>query len=173
MSRPRNRILAIAPVHRGFGLVVLDTAGTLLDWRVKEIREKTRHKNARCLVEIDNIIEEHRPIALTIEDYRAPGSKKRKRVRELLDLLTEHAIDSGIGVAKYGPKDIRISLGLNPMANKLALAKEIAKRVPLLKPRTPKQVHIWQNEVYAMPISVAAALALTHQSRAQRREPGR
>jgi Holliday junction resolvasome RuvABC endonuclease subunit len=170
MSQEIIRMLAIAPVSRGFGLVVMDSIGTPLDWRVKEIHERPKRKNARCVFEVDRLIEEHRPQVLVLEDHRAPGSKKRKRVSELLDALTELAIDSGVGVAKYGPRHVRLSLGLAPSANKDKVAAEVAKRLPALKKRVPKLRRLWDSERYAMSVFVAASLALTHHSCAQRKD---
>lgn len=168
MSPHKNRMLAVAPVHRGLGYVVVDTGGNLIDWGVKEIREKAPQKNARCVVEVENLIELNGPVSLVIEDHNAPGSRKRDRTKELLDLLAEHAIDSGMGVVKFGPRALRLALGLSPTTNKLSLAQEVARRLPVLKSRAPTKKRIWQQEDYSMPIFVAAALALAHLSRAQR-----
>lgn len=169
MSREITRILAVAPVSRGFGLVVMDSLGVPLDWRVKEIHEKPKRKNARCVFEVNKLIEEHRPHVLVLEEHRAPGSKKRKRVAELLDTLIELATDSGVGAATYGPRDIRAALGLPAGANKDKVAAEVAKHLPVLKRRLPKLRRLWDSERYAMPVFVAGALALTHLSRAQRK----
>ncbi len=168
MSEEITRILAIAPVSRGFGLVVMDSQGAPLDWRVKEIHEKPKRKNARCVFEVNKLIEEHRPQVLVLEDQSAPGSKKRKRVAELLDALTELATDAGVGAALYGPRDIRAALSLTAGANKDKVAAEVAKRLPVLKRRLPKLRRLWDSERYAVPVFVAGALALTHLSRARR-----
>lgn len=170
MSRGSTRILAIAPVSRGFGLIVMDSLGTTLDWRVKEIHETPKRKNARCVFEVEKLMEEHRPQVLVLEDPRAPGSKKRKRVAELLDALTELATDSGVGTATYGPREVRAALGLSSGANKDKIAAEVSKRVPVLRNRVPKLRRLWDSERYVMPLFIAAALALTHQSRAQRKD---
>lgn len=170
MSRESIRFLAIAPVSRGFGLVVIDSLGTPLDWRVKEIQENPKRKNAQCVLEVDKLIEAHRPQVLVLENHRAPGSKKRKRVAELLDVLTELATDSGVATAVYGPREIRAALGLSPGANKDKIAAEVSKRVPILRSRVPKLRRLWESERYAMPLFMAAALALTHLCRAQRKD---
>jgi len=170
MSGNALRILAIAPVSRGFGIVVLDASGTPLDWRVKEIHVEPEQKNARCVYEVNKLIEAHRPQVLVLENYRAPGAKKRKRVKELLDALTELATDSGVGVATYGPRDVRAALDLPPGANKDKVAAEVAKRISILRKRVPKLRRLWESERYVMPIFIAGALALTHLSRTQRKD---
>lgn len=162
-----DRILAVAPVHRGFGYVVMSGTGTLLHWCVREVRVKAEHKNARCVFEVDKIIDVYKPTVLAIEDHHAPGAAKRERVKELLALLEEHAIDCGLGVVKYGPRAIRLSLELSPRATKIKLAAAVSARLRVLTNRTPGDKFCWEAEAYAMPIFVASALALTHLSRAQ------
>lgn len=170
MSARKSCVLAIAPVSRGFGLFVLDSSDRPLDWRVKEIHAGAKQKNARCVFEVDKLIEQHRPQVLVLEDHRAPGSKKRQRISELLDALAELAINSGVGVATYGPREVRATFALPPSANKDIVAAEVAKRLPALRRRVPKVKAIWESERYPMPIFVAAAVALTHRSRAQHKD---
>ncbi|MCA8886086.1 MAG: hypothetical protein KDA35_05650, partial [Hyphomonadaceae bacterium] len=100
-------------------------------------------------------------------------AKKRKRVKELLDALTELATDSGVGTVAYGPRDLRATLGLPADANKDKLAAEVAKRMPMLRARLPKPRRSWESERYAMSIFVAGALTLTYLSHAQRKDVAR
>lgn len=166
------RILAIAPNSKGFGLAVIDGDGQPVDWRVREFHEPPKRKNARTVFEANKLIEECRPNALVLEDPHAPGSRKRKRSIALFALLSELATDSDIGVAVYGPRDLRATFGISARANKDQLAAAVAKRTPLLTRRLPKRRQLWESEKYAMSMFTAFALALTHLSRAQRRVRG-
>lgn len=170
MNRDHSVILAVAPVSRGFGLVVVSSDGTLVDWRVREIHEPTRRKNARCVFELEKLFDEHRPRVLVLDDYHARGAKKRKRIRQLLDALAELAVDSGIDVARYGPREVRAALALPPGANKDRLASAVATHAPALARRVPKPRRLWESEQYVMPIFVAFALAFTHLRCAQRKD---
>jgi len=162
MSGDVQCILAVAPLSRGFGVFVCEISGKPIDWFVREVREIARHKNARCQVELDRLIQDHRPSVLVLEDHRAAGSKKRARIKRLLDLFAEHAEDAGMPVAKYGPYEIRVALGLPKNANKIEVANVVARRVPALKQRLPQEQPIWAHEDYGMPIFVAAGLTLAH-----------
>src|SRR3989304_4743001 len=149
MKRPHNYLIAIAPVPRGFGYIVLTRRGTPVDWRVKEIKSK-KHKNARCVVEADKFVEQYCAEVLVIEDCAAQGSKRRKRVKELLALLTDLAVDHGMGIVRYGPRDVRATFSLPPRANKDQVAKAVAERLPALAPRLPKIKRLWETERYVM-----------------------
>jgi hypothetical protein len=163
-------VLALAPVSRGLGIFVIDTAGRPIDWRVHEVRGP--HKNARCQMAADQLLDEFRPVALVIEDHRAHGARRNGRVRELLDLIDELAAERGVTVARYGLRDVRVGLGLPPRANKDAAAAAVATRIPALAPRLPKPKRIWETEAHAMAMFSAAALALTHLDRTRRGELG-
>ena len=93
MDASKPYILALAPVSRGLGVFVIDTEQRPIDWRLREVRGA--HKNARCQVFADELIDEFRPFALIIEDYRAAGGRRSKRICELLDLIAELALERG------------------------------------------------------------------------------
>ena len=168
MSRDTSYVLALAPVSRGLGVFVIDGSGRPIDWRVREVRGF--HKNARCQHFTDELLDEFQPVALVIEDHRAKGSRRSRRVGELLDLIAELGAERGLVVVRYGFQEVRAAFGLPARANKDKVAAAVAARVPALAPRLPKPKRIWETEAHVMAIFTAAALALTHLSRAQHRE---
>lgn len=170
MRQDTIRIMALALVSRGVGVAVMDQSGNAVDWRVKEIHEPPKRKNARCVFETNKLIEGYRPQILVLEDPHAPGAKKRKRTTELFEALKELAIDSGVGVVAYGPRELRATFELARGANKDQLAAAVAKHLPILRRRLPKPRRLWESEQYVMPIFIAFALTLTHVSRAQRKD---
>lgn len=167
MSKEPKRTLAVAPVPRGLGVCVLDSAKTLVRSCVREVRGKLGRKNAMALEELRKLIEKQRPHVLVLEHHVGSRYPKRGRIADLLVLMEEYAIESGLEVAKYGREEVRVALGLPEKANKDTVAKRVAELVPILKRQVPNKR--WDAERYAMSIFVAAGLALTHLSRAQRR----
>ncbi|NWG53217.1 MAG: hypothetical protein HXY28_05815 [Hydrogenophilaceae bacterium] len=160
MSRAESYVLALAPISQGMGVFVVETSGFPVDWRVREARSE--HKNAQCLLIADELLGAYRPVALVIEDHRAPGARRGARVGELLDLLAELGTERAIAVARYGFNEVRTALGLSPRANKDGIAAAVAQRLPALAPRLPKPKRFWEPEAHAMAVFSAAALALTH-----------
>lgn len=167
MSAAQSFVLALAPVSRGLGVFVIDLNGRPIDWRVREVRGF--HKNARCQQAADELLDEFQPVALAIEDHRARGSRRNRRVGELLDLIAELGAERGITTTCYGFEEVRIALDLSPRANKDTIAAAVAARLPVLAPRLPKPKRIWETEAHGLAIFSAAALALTHLDRAQHR----
>ncbi|NOT54793.1 MAG: hypothetical protein HOP18_09335 [Deltaproteobacteria bacterium] len=161
MSALHRFVLALAPVSRGFGLFVVDVAGKAIDWRVREIRD-ANHRNAKCQVAADQLLDEFRPEVLVIEDHRAPGSRRHPRIQELLDLFAELGVARGLNVVRYGIRDVRVALRLHPKANKHKIAEAVAKQFPALERRLPKPKRIWETEAHAMAMFQAGALALTY-----------
>ena len=58
-------VLALYPSTRGFGFVVFEGPRAPYDWGVKEIKEK--HKNAKTLDAMRELIERYQPEAVAIE----------------------------------------------------------------------------------------------------------
>ncbi len=168
MSAAHSFVLALAPVSRGLGVFVIDGNGRPIDWRVREVRGF--HKNARSQHVADELFDEFQPMALVIEDHRAAGSRRSRRVGDLLDLIAELGAERGIHTVRYGFQDVRAALELPPRANKDTIAAAVARRLPVLAPRLPKPKRIWETEAHGMAIFSAAALALTHLCGAKHRE---
>lgn len=165
MSRVESYVLALAPVSRGMGMFAIATNGFPIDWRVREAR--SAHKNVQCLHIAEELFDAYKPVALVIEDHRAPGGRRSARIADLLDLIAELGEERGIPVERYGFGDVRRALNLPSRANKSAIAAAVAERLPALAPRLPKAKHFWEPEAHGMAMFTAAALALTHLARAQ------
>ena len=99
-----NSVLAIAPVSRGFGFVVLDSSQHAIDWGIKEVRE---NKNAISIAKTIDIFGAHRPAILAIEDWRDPKSRRQRRTKILLRDLSQAAAVHGIIVARFDKDQIR------------------------------------------------------------------
>ena len=101
ISEPR--VLAIAPCVQGIGFVVLNGPRLPIDWGIKWTRDE---KNARGLAKVAELIDRYQPDVVVFEDHHGEGSRRTKRVEDLLDavaalvrrnLTTSHP-DSGIRI---------------------------------------------------------------------------
>src|SRR6266508_1886392 len=100
MSRPYPkdiRVLAIDPSTRGFGFAVLEGPNLLIDWGVKETKND---KNRRSLKLISELIEQYEPAVLVLEDYAGKGSRRCRRVAELIDEIFDLAMQRKVRVKK-------------------------------------------------------------------------
>src|SRR5438093_245495 len=101
MSRAANReirVLAIDPSTRGFGFAVLEGPNRLIDWGVKETKTD---KNKRSLKLISELIEQYEPSVLVLEDYVGKGSRRCRRVAELLDGISRLALERKMRVRRF------------------------------------------------------------------------
>jgi len=97
MSRAHTkdtRVLAIDPSTRGFGFAVLEGPDRLSDWGVKETRTD---KKVRALRWTAELIDYYRPNVVVVEDYAGKGSRRCKRVAELIDAIATLAPKKRIG----------------------------------------------------------------------------
>jgi hypothetical protein len=76
-------------------------------------------------------------------------------------MLEKLATDSEMLVSRHSKAHVRVVLGVGEHAGKEEVAKVVADRLLILKPRLPEHRRSWESERYAMAIFVAGALALT------------
>jgi hypothetical protein len=149
-------ICAIYPSTRGFGYAIFEGRNSLVDWGVKAIR--SRQRNLASLRSARELLAFYRPDALVLEDYQGRGSRRAKRIRTLINLMTAHAREVRIPTAAYSRSDLRASFGVT---TKREIAEAIVRDFPELEPRLPPVRKIWMSEDVRMNIFDAAALAIT------------
>jgi hypothetical protein len=148
------RVLAIDPSSRGLGFVVLEGPERLVDWGIKKTAED---KNAECVKMVAELIDRYRPHVLVIEDSAGKSSRRRARVRELLDAIRQLAREKRITLMDCSPS--RVHRAFAPKKDIVAAA--IAGRFPELAPRLPRPRTLTMSEQYEMPVFDAMAFALT------------
>ena len=148
------RVLAIDPSTKGIGFAVLEGPEQLVDWGVKQVGED---KNAECVEIVRDLIERYRPHVLVIENAEDEDSRRRERVRELLDAIRKIAREKGVKVLDVTPSRIRHAFA----PKKDVIAAAIAGRFPELQPRLPKERTLTMSEQYEMPVFDAMAFAQT------------
>src|SRR6266481_1416874 len=98
MSRAYTKdicVLAIDPSTRGFGFALLEGPTRLIDWGVKETKT---NKSRRSLKLIDDLIERYQPNVIVVEDYAGKGSRRCRRVGNLIKDILKLAMKRKIRV---------------------------------------------------------------------------
>jgi hypothetical protein len=152
-----KRILAINPTHRGFGFVVLEGPGLLVDSGIRDVR---RAKNARSTEEVARLLKLYRPEVLTLEDSAARGSRRRGRVKQLIVQISQLAKHSRIAVRKVPRLKVRTAFLRLEASNKHQIARVIAAQFPELTSLLPPERKPWMSEDTRMAVFDAAAFAL-------------
>jgi hypothetical protein len=165
------RVLAIAPCVQGIGFVVFNGPRLPIDWGVKWTRDD---KNAKGIKNVAELIDRYQPDLVVFEDYRGDGSRRAKRIEDLLDAIAELVRGRKIQTATYSRNQVRRIFATDAAAvttgaaattavtTKYRIAKAIAGEIPELAPRLPGERKIWLPEHANMSIFDAASLALTY-----------
>jgi Holliday junction resolvasome RuvABC endonuclease subunit len=153
------RVLAIAPCVQGIGFVVFNGPRLPIDWGIKWTRDD---KNAKGIEKVAELIDCYQPDIVVSEDYRGEGSRRAKRIEELLDAIAALVRQRGIRTASYSRDSVRQLFSTDGAATKYRIAKAIAGEIPELAPRLPGERKIWLPEHANMSIFDAASLALTY-----------
>jgi Holliday junction resolvasome RuvABC endonuclease subunit len=161
MNRVANqgmRIIAIDPSTRGFGFAVLEGPSRLIDWGVKETKTD---KKGRALKWTAELIERYQPSVLVLEDYAGKGSRRCRRVTELIDEISQLARRKTVRVRGFSRTKVKQAFSESGASTKQEIALAIAKRFPELAPRLPRFRKPWMSEDYRMSIFDAVGLGLT------------
>jgi Holliday junction resolvasome RuvABC endonuclease subunit len=153
------RVLAIGPCVQGIGFIVFNGPGLPIDWGVKWARNE---KNAKGLAKVAELIDRYQPDVVVFEDHRAEGSRRAKRIEDLLGAIAALVGRRNIETARYSRRHVRHRFAAAGAATKFRIAKSIAKELAELAPRLPAERKIWLPEHANMSIFDAASLALTH-----------
>src|SRR5262245_43589130 len=151
------RVLAVDPSTRGFGFAVLEGPERLIDWGVKETKTDKRRRSLKL---IDDLIEQYQPSVIVVEDYAAKGSRRCRRVRELMKDISRIAVQRKIKVRNFSRLKGKQAFSESGAASKYEIAIAIAKRFPELAPRLPRFRKPWMSEDYRMSIFDSVGFAL-------------
>src|ERR1041385_2410726 len=154
-----TRVLAIDPTTNGFGFVVMEEPGSLLDWGVRIAGKDD--KNSRCLKLVLGLIDTYRPYVLAAEELRKGRSRRSQRVQELIELVANIASERNVKVRRFSKNQIKRTFTDSSHTNKEQIAAKVAEWLPELGPRLPPHRFPWMSEQYQMSVFDAAAIALT------------
>jgi len=152
-----KRMIAIHPNTLGFGYVVLNEKGEILDYGIIAVRPVS---NRKCLDRIHEMILYYQPNILILEDYK--NSNKSERVKKLLKDIYYYGQDS-IRIFKYSKEQVRNTFEVFGARNKFEISRKISEVYPQLKSKLPEKRKTWEPENYYQGIFDSMSLVLTHQ----------
>lgn len=150
-------LIAVYPNTTGFGYVILNEKGEILDYGVTAIRPI---KNEKCLEKINEVVSYYQPSILILEDYE--NSIKSKRVKELIKQIYK-CVTVGIKIFEYTREQVKDTFELFGARNKYEISQKISEIYTELKTKLPNKRRPWEPENYYQGIFDAMALVLTHQ----------
>ncbi len=154
------RILAIAPVTRGFGFAVLEGQDTLVNWGVKVIQGKG-NKNVKSLAKLEELITHYQPGMLVLEDASAKGSLRHPRIRRLVPQIIKMAATQKTNVTLFSREQMIKALVPDGKGTKHDLAKVVANQFPEQSAsKLPPKRTASMREHYQMGIFDAVELAM-------------
>lgn len=149
-----ERILGIDPYRRGFGFVVLELNGRLIDWGLVTFPvESFVAFEARLRRLVD------RYAARVLATENCSQSRKGARARRLVSraLLLAHQWDMQTVVSRA--HDVRAALALHERATKHEVAERLADLLPELADYVPPKRKPWETEIERINVFDAAGFA--------------
>lgn len=157
MNKKHPRILAIAPISTGFGFAVMEGQRTLVDWGVRSAQQD---KNTKCLLKVKNLIADHQPDIIAMEDIFGKDSRRGSRTKALSRRIIALASKQRINVMLFTKEKINKAFFTESEGTKYALAQLIAERFPEeLTHELPPKRRAWDSENPRMGMFDAVALA--------------
>lgn len=157
---PRSRVLAVDPVSRGFGFVVLeDDPLQLVDWGVCHCARGTEGGCARALL---SMLARYQPTAIVMEDPRDARSLRALALEGFLADVAETLADSAVELHTYSRQEIRHLFVSAGAVTKEQIAKMLVTRFPELRAKEPPERKVWESEDARMSIFDALSFAMTH-----------
>ena len=163
MQKTPPRVLAVDPVHKGFGYVVFEPPLNLVASGIARIEGD---KQADAIAHFEKLFTNFQPDAVVLEDVNAPGARRRHRARSLIEALAKFAADRGLMVETVSRKAVMDCFSSpEERATKYSIAKWLAEAFPVLQPKLPPPRKLWESEDERMSIFDALALAVTYTSK--------
>ncbi len=157
--RPGPLVLAIYPATTGFGFALFEGPLRPVDWGIKAVK---RDKNTKSLRKVEELIDFYHPDIIIVDDYSGPGSKRKLRIRTLIDRIVILASNKSIPICGYSRDLVREYFSRYGAQSKHEIAVTIATWMPRFRLRLPRERKPWAAEGYTMCMFDAIALILTH-----------
>jgi Holliday junction resolvasome RuvABC endonuclease subunit len=155
-----DRILAIDPISRGVGFVVLEEDQLqLVDWG---IRLCTRRDGATCPRVLRHLIARYEPSIVVIEGNESVTSMRYEALGAFVSVVSDVLDASGLSVRTYTRDGIRRVFSRAHAITKEEVARALVTRFPELAPDLPPPRKLWQSEDARMSIFDALSLAVVH-----------
>lgn len=155
----KNRVvLALFPVSSGYGFAVFQSTHRSLDWGKKLLR---KHKSKQTLKRFKDLIDEYKPDALALPDFKTRMGPRSPRMQELFEAIERIAKRRRLVVAHFSRRDIQATFRGIGAKTKFEIAHAIAGQMPDFELWLPQKRKIWEDKDARMLIFDAASLAFT------------
>jgi hypothetical protein len=152
-------VLAVHPNSRGFGFVLFESPLAPFDWGARVVRGRT--KNQQIVHFVERMIDQYRPVALVLEDWRDDQALRGARIRTLCRQLEALARKKRVRVRTYAKERVRLSFGHGGRLTRYDIAVDIAKQIPAFSYQLPPIRKAWMCEDVRQALYDAAALGVT------------
>ncbi|MBI3825629.1 MAG: hypothetical protein HY294_06525 [Candidatus Rokubacteria bacterium] len=159
-SSSEKCILAIDPIYRGLGWAVIEGGTRLVDWGVRNARQG--NKNSVSLRRVAELIGRYEPDVVVVENCKAAGSRRCRRVERLIERIEGLASKKDIEVCKVSRAMLEEAFFHAEASTKHEIATVIARRFPALAVWVPPLRRTWMAEDYRDGMFDAVALGLTY-----------
>src|SRR2546422_4144489 len=159
-----KRVLAIDPVTRGFGFVILDGPKLLVDWGVRATKPSPKPVE-RALREVAALLESYSPDRVVVEDCHDGYARRGKRSQRLIERIVMLADERGVPVRRISRAGLHRAFAPDHARTKYQIALATVRRFPELAVRLPPIRKPWMSEPAQMGTFDAVALALAFYAR--------
>ena len=158
--KPGVKVVGLSVATRSVGYVVAEAPLFATDWGVKHIGSNS---NGEAVKKAEKLLDWERPHVVVVENYAGAGSRRSKRMEELIKEIVEVAIRLGIVVASYSRGVIREAFSSFGVRSKYDIALVLSHLYPCLRSKFPRRKpRIWESEPRGMAVFDAAALLIAH-----------
>ncbi|MGJ8665167.1 MAG: hypothetical protein ACSHW7_02275 [Patiriisocius sp.] len=154
-------VMAIFANGRGFGLAIMKDALTVVNAYNVTIRQYPI-SNKHVLKRIKEKVSYYLPSVIVLEEPKGYGSRKSKRVQDLIKNIANFSKSKDLAVHQYSRNDIRFVFSAFNAHSKFEIATVISENIPKLKEKLPEKRKSHKAESYAISIFDAVSLAITH-----------
>jgi Holliday junction resolvasome RuvABC endonuclease subunit len=156
----RDRLLAVDPVAKGFGFVVLEVGPLrLVDWGVRHCGRRAPEARARAIA---RLLQRYEPTTLILEDAREVGSLRAIALEDFVADIGETLLASPVSVHTYTRSEIRRAFRRAGAVTKEQIAHTLVAKFPELSPHEPRRRQIWEGEDSRMTVFDALSLVAAH-----------
>ena len=152
------RVLAVAPLSRGFGYAVSEDPSALVACGNKVINH---NKNIHALAWVEKFIRFYQPEVLVLPDVNAPDTRRAPRIKTLHRKIVALANKHQLKLRFTSVTLVRARLLGSTKGTKQELAEALAAKFPVeLASRLPPKRRPWMSEDPRMDIFDAVGLAV-------------
>jgi hypothetical protein len=155
-------VLAIKPIHRGFGWVAFEGPFAPYDWGIAEPTDKGL---AGILAAFEKLLERLKPETLLLEAFEQSLGEKLSRALKTNTAMASRGVALGLFVEVYTRADVRACFAVVGARTRPEIAAAVARQLDGFRHRLPKPRRVWESEDRRMALFAAVALMMTHYQR--------